>query len=91
MNYKTKIIIKSFTNPDKFYKIALKDDNTYMCSCPAWIFHKIRPCKHIRALGELNNLQKLIINSDKAILKIDGDDWYTISKEEIKEESIGEK
>ena len=44
--------IHSFTDPDKVYKVSLRTDGGWECSCPSWIFGRKRHeagwvCKHI--------------------------------------------
>lgn len=47
-------VVKSFTVSDTEYTISEKVDNSYACSCKAWIFQRKKfpngHCKHIEAV-----------------------------------------
>lgn len=47
--YEKQWLIKSFTDPEKSYKVSLRTDGRYECSCPVWIYRR-RECKHIEAI-----------------------------------------
>lgn len=41
--------IRSFSDPSKSYIVTQKEDGTWQCSCPVWIYRR-KICKHIRAV-----------------------------------------
>jgi len=50
-------VMRSMTNPDKFYEIRFSHtDQLHYCTCPAWKFQSVakdqpRTCKHLKAIG----------------------------------------
>jgi len=50
--------IKSQSNPNKLYVVAKLEDETFSCSCPAWIHHFPRKdCKHILGVIMIEELE----------------------------------
>ena len=39
--------VASMSNPNKTYIVVEKEDHTWQCSCPVWIFRR-KECKHIK-------------------------------------------
>jgi len=50
--YSNQWSVRSSSDPTKSYKVSLKSDGEYECSCPAWIYKRgeKRDCKHIRQI-----------------------------------------
>lgn len=49
--WKERYEVQSHTDVTKRYTVARKDDGSWGCSCPRWIFGKPRSnCKHILAM-----------------------------------------
>lgn len=48
MNYIKKWQVPSESNGN-IYIVSLTDENTFACSCPAWIYRR-QECKHIQRL-----------------------------------------
>ncbi|MEM2928438.1 MAG: hypothetical protein QXP60_05690 [Nitrososphaerota archaeon] len=88
---KIRAYIQSFTDPNKKYIIRQMDNGDLMCSCPSWFYFKDpiedngirkRSCKHIRSiLNSDDPIKKMIFNSGKYIIDINGKKWE-IRKEE---------
>ena len=49
--------VPSDTDSDKVYKVSLKHNGTYVCSCPHNIFRKVR-CRHIEHVEEFEVRRK---------------------------------
>ena len=49
--YLKRVEVPSFSNPEKTYIVTQKEDGTWQCSCPVWIYRR-RTCKHIEAVKE---------------------------------------
>jgi len=66
--YRHQWMVPSRTDPTKKYKVSVRDDGVWMCSCPAWRFQKgpienRKPCAHIRSIvtsGALGTIKKHI-------------------------------
>ena len=43
--------VRSFTNPNRFYIVALNPRGFYECGCPAAQFNRRTPCKHVKAVA----------------------------------------
>jgi len=88
--YITRALIQSFTNPEKKYTIKRKDDGSYSCSCPSWIFNHSgdRMCKHLRAVLENENgILKLILFGSTRVLDVKGEKFTVMDMdphEEVK-------
>lgn len=41
--------VESFSTPGKKYVVTQKEDGTWQCSCPQWIYRR-KICKHIKAV-----------------------------------------
>ena len=83
IKYKTRVVIRSFTDHSKQYKIKEKEDGSLSCNCPCWIFNQRgdRTCKHIDAIKEAKDpLEQLLFMGGKT-LKVDGEDWELIEGE----------
>ena len=50
--YSNQWSVRSSSDPTKSYKVSLKSDGEYECSCPAWIYKRgeKRDCKHIQQI-----------------------------------------
>jgi hypothetical protein len=44
--------VRSFTNPNRFYVVALNPRGFYECDCPAAQFNHRTPCKHVKAVAK---------------------------------------
>lgn len=76
--YKMRATIRSFSDPDKKYKIKQKENGQLTCNCPAWIFNHSgdRRCKHIDAIEHAKDpIEKMIFASGKYVLNVDGKEW----------------
>ena len=49
--YSNQWSMRSSSDPTKSYKVSLKSDGEYECSCPGWIYRH-QDCKHIRQIKE---------------------------------------
>jgi len=79
--YKLKAYIRSFTDPDKKYTVKKKEDGTFSCSCPAWIFNHSgdRTCKHLHAIFTYGDaVEKIFMYGNKHVLDIDGKQWEVL-------------
>jgi hypothetical protein len=44
--------VRSFTNPNQFYVVALNPRGFWECDCPAAQFNRRTPCKHVKAVAK---------------------------------------
>ena len=44
--------VRSFTNPNQFYTVALNPRGFWECDCKAAQFNRRTPCKHCRAVAK---------------------------------------
>ena len=63
-SWKYRWLLKSLTEDDKYYIVAVDEEGRYGCSCPGWKFNsrlKQEGCKHIRYLVDvfLKKAQKI--------------------------------
>lgn len=51
-----RVEVPSFSNPNKTYIVVEKEDGSWQCSCPVWIYRR-KICKHIKMVqnGETEN------------------------------------
>jgi len=55
--------VRSFTDPDKIYKVSERSDGGWECACPNWIFNRKKHppgwgCKHIEFIRQNRNLDE---------------------------------
>lgn len=74
--------IRSFTDPDKVYKVSQRQNGDYACSCPAWIYRR-KLCKHIEAV-----IQQELIEVHQAVREAVPKVQVKVKEEEFEVEEV---